>query len=282
MVLDVALLPDYSILWESLTGPVPVPRPAKRWAKILLGREPAIRWGTLRRTRPLSANYGLDRGTPIDRVYIERFLEDHAADIRGSVLEVRDSRYTLAYGGGRVNSRDIIDIDASNEQATIVADLGVPDALPTGRFDCVIVTQTLQYVARPGVAFENIARALAPGGVALISVPSASRIDPDLGTTDLWRFTPEGLSALIRRGAEWDEVDVVGYGNVLASVAFLMGLVGEDLRARELDDHDTHFPLVACARVRKRHELAASRVHCSALTSVADTLRRRGIGAAGA
>ena len=29
--------------------------------------------GTLRRTRPLSADFGYDRGTPIDRYDIERF-----------------------------------------------------------------------------------------------------------------------------------------------------------------------------------------------------------------
>ena len=34
---------------------------------------------------------GRDRGTPIDRHYIERFLDEHRADIRGRVLEVRDA-----------------------------------------------------------------------------------------------------------------------------------------------------------------------------------------------
>ncbi len=249
---------------------VPVHRHARRWAKILLRREHRIRWGTFRRTRPLSANYGLERGTPVDRVYIERFLHAHAADIRGHVLEVRDPRYTLAYGGDRVTSSEILDIDAGNKQATIVADLGAPDALPAGQFDCIIVTQTLQYVRHPGIAFENLGRALAPGGVVLVTAPSASRIDPHLAETDLWRFTPKGLAALIRRSGDWEEIDVVGYGNVLASVAFLMGLVGEDLRTSELDDHDGHFPLVACARARKRDRSQATSADLEAAVSRAD------------
>jgi SAM-dependent methyltransferase len=253
-ILDPALLADTSGLWESSAIVVPVPRRATRWAKMLLGREQPIRWGSLRRTRPLSENYGLERGTPVDRVYIERFLLRHASDVRGRVLEVRDARYTLAHGGDRVTSSEIVDIDAGNEQATIVADLGAPNALPAGSFDCVILTQTLQYIAQPAVAIANVERALAPGGVALITAPSASQIDPHLAETDLWRFTPQGLAALVRANGHLQEVDVVGYGNVLASVTFLMGLVGEDLRTSELDDHDARFPLVACVRARKPGE----------------------------
>ena len=38
--------------------------------------------GTIRRTTPLSERHGYDRGTPVDRYYIERFLEEHRRDIR--------------------------------------------------------------------------------------------------------------------------------------------------------------------------------------------------------
>lgn len=56
------------------------------------------RLGTIRRTTPLSNNWGYDRGTAVDRYYIERFLDKHHLDIRGRVLEVRDSTYTKKYG----------------------------------------------------------------------------------------------------------------------------------------------------------------------------------------
>src|SRR5947207_406343 len=55
------------------------------------------RLGVLRRVEPLT-KWGAERGTPVDRYYIERFLERHRADIRGRVLEVRDSRYTDRFG----------------------------------------------------------------------------------------------------------------------------------------------------------------------------------------
>ena len=43
---------------------------------------------------PLSRRFGLDRGRPVDRVFIERWLEAHAADVRGRVLEVYEPTYT--------------------------------------------------------------------------------------------------------------------------------------------------------------------------------------------
>ena len=42
-----------------------------------------VRWGSLRRTGPFSRQWGYDRGTPVDRIYIEQFVRDHGADVRG-------------------------------------------------------------------------------------------------------------------------------------------------------------------------------------------------------
>ena len=146
---------------------------------------------------------------------------------------------------------DVLDIQASNEKATVVADLSKPGSLPVGRFDCVLITQTLQYVRSPDTALENLWQALAPGGSALITVPCTSRVDPDALDADRWRFTPLGLETLLRRNGEWAELEVYGFGSVLTSAAFLMGFAAEDLRDREVDEQDEFFPLVACARARK-------------------------------
>ena len=42
--------------------------------------------GELRRTTPFST-WGSSRGGPIDRVYIEQFMQQHANDIQGRALE---------------------------------------------------------------------------------------------------------------------------------------------------------------------------------------------------
>src|SRR3954470_5460427 len=83
----------------------------------------ALDLGDLRRTTPVSDIYGLDRGNPIDRYYGEDFLDRHAPDVRGRVLEINDDRYTQRYGNGKVTKADILHPDDTNPQATVIADL---------------------------------------------------------------------------------------------------------------------------------------------------------------
>src|SRR5215467_4487265 len=118
--------------------------------------------GTLRRTTPLSDHWGFDRGTPLDRYYIERFLEAHCQDIRGRVLEVRDSCYSDRYGIG-VQRRDVLDIDPNNPNATIVADLANADTIQPFQSNCFVLTPTLQFIydTRATVAHDH--RILRPG-----------------------------------------------------------------------------------------------------------------------
>jgi len=211
------------------------------------------RWGNLRRQRPFSDHFGNDRGTPVDRVYIDRFLADHAADVRGQALEVGDAGYIRRYGGSAVTSSDVLDINPGNGAATIVADLGQPGSLPDARFDCFLLIQTLQYVADVPTALGNAWRSLRPGGVLLVCVPAISRLDPDPGPDhDLHRFPPAGLAATLRATLpEAGQQRIVGYGNLLAAVAFLYGIAAEELRAEELAAYDPHYPVLAAARVVK-------------------------------
>jgi SAM-dependent methyltransferase len=211
----------------------------------------AVRWGSLRRTVPLSSDWGYDRGTPIDRIYIEAFLAKYAADIRGACLEVMNADYTERFGGARVSRRDILDIDPANTRATIVADLGEVDSLPAARFDCVIFTQTLHLVPDMRVALSNVWRALAPGGVLLVTVPALGR--HDVRKTfhhDRWRVTRTGLEWIVG-SLPGERADITTYGNVLSCAAFLYGLAAEELRPEELHLNDPAFPLIVAARVCK-------------------------------
>src|SRR5215210_840 len=56
-------------------------------------------------TEPISRSFGSDRGTPIDRYYIERFLEQNRSYVRGTCMEVQNSDYTHRFGRdlGRVD-----------------------------------------------------------------------------------------------------------------------------------------------------------------------------------
>jgi SAM-dependent methyltransferase len=228
-----------------------LPRPILNLTKRVLMRQRPPVWGNLRRQKPFSDYWGFDRGLPVDRFYIESFLSRHAETVRGRVLEVRDRRYTHRFGGADVTASDVVDIDPQNEDATIVTDLAVRGSLPEQRFDCIILTSTLQYVDDPAAAVGNVWSALAPGGTLLLTVPCLQRIDPDTPDVDRWRVTPNGLAQLFRGEVDGGDVEVVGCGNLLASTAFLLGLSAEELRPSELEYNDPDFPLVACARVRR-------------------------------
>ncbi|MFL6280527.1 MAG: hypothetical protein ACJ731_10480, partial [Vicinamibacterales bacterium] len=68
-------------------------------------------WGDFRRTDPVSRDWGYDRGVPVDRRYIEDFLCAFSSDVSGSVLEIQEDDFTLAFGGPRVSRHDVLDID---------------------------------------------------------------------------------------------------------------------------------------------------------------------------
>lgn len=215
-----------------------------------------IDWGGLRRLEPVSRVWGTDRGQPIDRYYIERFLERFQKDVRGRVLEVKDPTYTQTFGSGVVRS-DVVDIAADNPTATIVADLGGPSALPAEAFDAFILTQTIHIIYDVRRVLENAAQALKPGGILLATVPCVSRLDYESGREgDFWRFTPASARRLFEAAFPGGEVEVEAFGNVLACCGFLMGLAAGDLAPAELDRSDPYFPLVLCVRAVKAAEKA--------------------------
>lgn len=208
-----------------------------------------VRLGTLRRLVPTSDMWGYDRGTPIDRYYIERFLGEHRRDIRGHVLEIKDSGYTDRFGLG-VTRRDVLDVDPTNAHATIVADLTALDAIPANQFDCFVLTQTLHFIYDTRVALRHAYRILRPGGVLLATLPAVSKLDRRL--TDYWRFTAASGSVLFGEVFGAEQVRVRSFGNVLTAITFLTGMAREELSHDELEAHDDRFPVIVAIRAVKR------------------------------
>jgi SAM-dependent methyltransferase len=209
--------------------------------------------GRLDRVEPLSSVFGLDRGTAIDRRYIERFLSEHAARIRGRTLEVGDSTYTTRFGGGRVTDRAVLHAPPGAPGATIVADLTNPDELPQDEYDCFICTQTLNCVYEVRRALEGARRLLRPGGSLLVTVGGISRVSRfDRERWGFyWWFTTESLGKLLAEVFGGAAV-VSSYGNVLGATAFLHGLAVEDLpNPSLLDADDPDYPVVVAAVAEK-------------------------------
>jgi len=209
-----------------------------------------VRLGELRRLAPISRVFGFDRGLPIDRYYIERFLSAQARDIRGRVLEIGDSEYTTRFGGGRVTRSDVLDRTAANARATIVADLTRADGFPSAAFDCVICTQTLQFIYDVGSAVQALHRMLKPAGILLLTVPVVSQICPEdmERTGEYWRFTDAAVRRLLGDVFGPENVSVDAHGNVLVAVCFLHGLATHELERGELDFCDPDYQVLVTAR----------------------------------
>ena len=208
--------------------------------------------GDLRRTTPIDANWGFERGTPIDRVYVERFVGAHAGDIQGRVLEIAAPDYTTRFGRG-VTAVDILMAEEGNPEATIVGDLTNAPQIPDDTFDCAIITQTLQFVYDVRAALTTLHRILAPGGVLLATVPGLTKISPieDATYGEWWHYTGRSLGRLAAEAFGDASVEVETYGNVLAAVGFLYGLAASDLRREELDARDPLYEVVVGLRAVK-------------------------------
>ena len=220
------------------------------------GRD-ALDWGDFRRTDPVSRDWGYDRGVPIDRRYIDEFLAAHSSDVRGAVLEVQEDDFTLAFGGRRVTEHAILDLDPSNERATVVADLRSAPQLPSQAFDCIILTQTLHVIDDMAAALGECYRILKPGGVLLATLPSASRVCLEYGEHgDLWRMTPAGARALFQSAFAPSDMSYDVFGNVLTNTAFLHGLSCAELTDAEFAARDPYFPALTGVRAKKTNRPA--------------------------
>jgi len=215
-----------------------------------------VRLGSLRRVTPISRVWGCDRGQPIDRYYIERYLSTHSADIKGHVLEIGDRNYTRRFGSGRVTRSDVLDVAEGNPNATLVGDLTCAENIPSDTFDCVILTQTLQYIFDLRAAIKTLFRILKPGGAALVTVPGISKrsgahSDEDSSYFWHWSFTIMSAKRLFREIFPENNVWVDAYGNVLTAIAFLEGLATEELRREEMDHYDPAYPVTIAVRAVK-------------------------------
>ena len=220
----------------------------------VLGIIPPIRFGSLRRVTPVSRSFGLDRGGPIDRYYIEGFLRRHVNDIRGSVLEAGGLvNYTKEFGGKHVSRADVLYPKSGFPDGTIVGDLESGAGISSDTYDCIILTQVYPFIYDLHAAVRNTFRALRPGGILLATLPGISQICRyDMQQWgDYWRFTDASARRLFGDVFQTPDLTVEAYGNVMVACAFLHGLGRRDLTLEELDYSDPDYQLSIAVRAVK-------------------------------
>jgi SAM-dependent methyltransferase len=211
-----------------------------------------VKFGSFFRVTPISRNWGTDRGCPVDRYYIERFLSSHGCDIQGRVLEIDDDSYTRKFGGERVAVQDVLHVSEGNPRATLVADLACAPHIPSDTFDCIILTQTLQHIYDVRSVIHTLHRILKPSGVVLATVPGISQtIDIDGPSGWWWNFTPASAKRMFAEAFASADVKVEAFGNVLSAISFLHGLAAEELTPQELDYSEPGYEVTVAVRARK-------------------------------
>lgn len=198
----------------------------------------------MRGTAPINPAFGSAEGTPVDRYYIERFLERERGLIAGAVLEIGDRGYTGRFGAG-VTLSDVLSA-AADEGVTYVGDLASCPEIPSDSYDCVVLTQTLHYLRDMGSGVAELTRILKPGGSVLCTVPGISQIsrfDMDRWG-DRWRLTSLSANELFSERFGPEGVRVSTYGNALAAVCFLQGVPAERISSRKLDRCEPDYQLI--------------------------------------
>jgi SAM-dependent methyltransferase len=204
-----------------------------------------------RPTTPLSEVYGIDRGGSVDRYYIEGFLKTNSADIKNACLEILDSKYTKEFGHD-VTRSDILDIDRENKRATIHDDLRKLDTISDNTYDCIILTQVLQFIDDYPSAIREIYRILKPGGVLLATMPAVSRADVRSGIdADFWRFTQAGANYLFSQTFGEKNVSVSSLGNNYSGLLFWIGAGLPEASRRKMDVYDPAFAVIITVRATK-------------------------------
>lgn len=212
-----------------------------------------VNWVNLRSLKPISRKFGLDRGTPIDRVFIEDFLLKNKNHINGVCLEISENLYTKKFGNNIIKS-EILDATNSNKSATIIGDLTKLESLPENYVDCFICTQTYNFIYDFRIAIEGSYKILKQNGTLLATVSGIcqiSKYDMDRWG-DYWRFTNKSLDKVFSEIFGENNFEIVTYGNVLSSISFLNGISAEELTNEELFTIDDQFQLILCVKAHKR------------------------------
>jgi hypothetical protein len=210
-----------------------------------------IRWHNFRSLKPASRKFGFDRGTPIDRYYIDQFLRSQAQLIKGKVIEVADNGYTRKHGSN-VTSSEILHL-TPGPNITLVADITDLDSVPYDYVDCFICTQVYNFVFDFHSAIRGSYQLLKPGGTLLGTVSGISPVSRyDAGRWGhYWSFYPQGIARAFQDVFGNDHVEIHVYGNSLTAAAFVKGISAEELSLNELDYLDSDYPVTIAIKATK-------------------------------
>jgi len=201
----------------------------------------------LNMNKPFSKVFGFDRGSPIDRKFIDDFLLRNSQVIKGSLLEIGDDQYTVKYGSNLQRVVVLAGKGSKKDSISYAGDLTNPDSLLSiGSFDCVIATNVLNFIfdfdsavhglstlvkTRSGTVLATVA-----GGVSQVSRYDYERWG------DYWRFSDMSIQKIFQK--YFNRVEVQTFGNAPLAAAFIMGLAKEEIPSHLFKIHDPDYQIL--------------------------------------
>jgi len=186
----------------------------------------------LKSVTPFSRKFGFDRGTPIDRYYMEQFLKYVVGIVSEykTVLEVGENTYSKK-SFRKAEKYDVLDY--SNGM-----DLTDETTIPMSSYDVFLCMQTYNFIYDVRGAIHNSYRLLKKGGYLIATVAgNISQVSHSdmMNYGDYWRFTYLSIKKLVQEEFG-NRVEVFPYGNSMAATAFIQGVAVEDLDNKVLLD----------------------------------------------
>lgn len=192
---------------------------------------------------PLSRMFGMDRGTAIDRVFIEKFLDKNKKLITGDCLEIAENVYTMKYGTD-ISKSYILHVNGG--KGMVKGDLVSGAGIEKEMVDCAILTQTLMFLSDLSSVPQNIYKMLKHGGDALITVSGISQISRF--DANRWghyfSFYPDAMKTLFEPVFGGKNITIQCYGNLKLAMGYLYGMCAEDFEKKVFEENDMDYPLI--------------------------------------
>lgn len=198
-----------------------------------------VQFGNLRSLVPIGRLFNLDRGTPIHNYYCQQFLSNIADEVRGDVLHVGEPHER---GRAGATVAEFLSRLGAVRPKTMTLEEMRDRNLEANLFDCILISDCLEYAPNLDVSLAMVKRLLRPGGVIVAILPGLQNGHRQGGIANLhWHFTTHSAANLFERYFGRGNLQVSGFGNILTAVAALHGLTAEELNSVELEKHDPAY-----------------------------------------
>lgn len=148
------------------------------------------------------------------------YARDLPKHVRGRLLDLGCGKVPL-YGTYRDLASAVTCIDWSDDtHVDLVCDLSQPLPLGDASFDTVVVSDVMEHLPDPALAWREIARVLAPGGTLLLNVPFLYPIHAH--PHDHFRYTCFALDRFAR-GSGLEPVTLEPVGGLIEVLADISG-----------------------------------------------------------